>query len=169
MLAPLQKTKDGPIIAMQIENEYGSFGNDKNYLSYLRGLMRSNGIDVLLFTSDGDNRYYLSGGGLEGELMVTNFNSMPADSVKDLRELQPDKPLMCGEYWCGWFEAWGGKHPKGSAEKLGEAIRQLFDLNASYDLYTTTNTPPPSQATTMTLRSMSTAAIRTNTLPSERQ
>ncbi len=135
MLAPLQKTKDGPIIAMQIENEYGSFGNDKNYLSYLRGLMRSNGIDVLLFTSDGDNRYYLSGGGLEGELMVTNFNSMPADSFKDLRELQPDKPLMCGEYWCGWFEAWGGKHPKGSAEKLGEAIRQFFDLNASFNLY----------------------------------
>ena len=134
-LAPLQKTKGGPIIAMQIENEYGSYGNDKQYLSYLRSLMRDCGIDVLLFTSDGDNRYYLSGGGLEGELMVTNFSEMPKNSFADLKELQPDKPLMCGEYWCGWFEHWGGRHPKGDAGKLSDAINQFFDKNASFNLY----------------------------------
>ena len=93
-LAQLQITRGGPILAVQIENEYGSYGRDKKYLGFVRDLLRKNGIDVLLFTSDGESRYHLSGGGLDGEMKVVNFGGYPENNFYDLKELQPDKPLM---------------------------------------------------------------------------
>lgn len=103
-LAPLQITHGGPILMMQVENEYGSYGRDQKYLAFLRDLMRENGIDVPLFTSDGESKYHLSGGGLAEEFKVVNFGGFPSNGFRDLKAFQPDKPLMCGEMWCGWFD-----------------------------------------------------------------
>ncbi|MEG2720728.1 MAG: beta-galactosidase, partial [Oscillospiraceae bacterium] len=76
-LVPLQETNGGPIIMMQIENEYGSYGSDKKYLAFLRDLIRDNGINITLFTSDGESKYHLSGGSLDDEFKVVNFGGFP--------------------------------------------------------------------------------------------
>lgn len=125
----------GNIIAMQVENEYGSFGRDRKYLYYLRNLIKSYGVDIPLFTSDGETSSFFSGGGIPEEFMVANFGGYNEHRFDDLKKLQPDKPLMCGEHWCGWFEQWGGEHQTETAEKLGEAVDGFFRENASFNLY----------------------------------
>ncbi|MGN0515887.1 glycoside hydrolase family 35 protein, partial [Eubacterium sp.] len=139
MLVPLQVTHGGPILMMQFENEYGSYGRDKKYLSYLCELMRGNGIDVPLFTSDGEGKYHLSGGGLKDEFKTVNFGSYPVDGFRDIMEYQPDKPLMCSEMWCGWFDHFYEKHHHSSNAyskmTLTKILNQFFELDASFNFY----------------------------------
>ena len=106
----LQCTEGGPIIAMQVENEYGSYGNDKTYLAALKGIMEECGAKVLLFTSDGTCPYMLAGGSTPGALVTVNFGSNVAGSFAALKEVQKDAPEMCTEFWCGWFDHFGEKH-----------------------------------------------------------
>jgi len=98
------------VIAMQVENEYGSFGSDKEYLAFLRDLLIELNVDCMLFTSDGPTIQMLSGGTLPDLWMTANFGSNPERAFTVLRQFQPDGPDMCMEYWCGWFDHWGEKH-----------------------------------------------------------
>ena len=109
-LAPLQSTHGGPIIAMQVENEYGSYGNDQNYLRYLVDGMRSRGIDSFLFTSDGPRAGGLQGGTLPDIFKTVNFAFNAGTALAKLREYQPEGPLMVMEFWSGWFDHGGEKH-----------------------------------------------------------
>ena len=135
-LVPYLETNGGKIIAMQVENEYGSFGRDKKYLYWLRDLMRDLGVDIQLFTSDGEDRYFFSGGGIPEEWMVANFGGYNENRFDDLKLLQPDKPLMCGEHWCGWFDRWGTSHHTDNAEEtLGRSLDGFFKEDANFNLY----------------------------------
>lgn len=135
-LLPFQESNGGKLIAMQVENEYGSFGRDKKYLYWLRGLMRELGVTCQLFTSDGEEKYFFSGGGIPEEFMVANFGGYNENRFNDLKLLQPDKPLMCGEHWCGWFDQWGAKHHTDNAEEtLGRSLDGFFKEDASFNLY----------------------------------
>ncbi len=135
-LLPFQEQNGGKLIAMQVENEYGSFGRDKKYLYWLRSLMKDLGVNCQLFTSDGENKYFFSGGGILEEFMVANFGGYNEHRFDDLKLLQPDKPLMCGEHWCGWFDRWGTKHHTDDAEEsLGKSLDGFFREDASFNLY----------------------------------
>lgn len=138
-LAPLQISAGGPVLMMQFENEYGSYGRDKKYLSYLCDLMRQNGINVPLFTSDGEGKYHLSGGSLPNEFKTVNFGSYPVDGFRDIKEYQPDKPLMCSEMWCGWFDHFREKHHHSlyaySKKTLTKALNQFFEMDANFNFY----------------------------------
>lgn len=101
-IARFQCTNGGPVIALQIENEYGSYGNDKDYLNFLADKMQENGINVPLFTSDGDCDLMLTGGTLPDVFKTVNFGSNPKPRFECLRRYQPNKPLMCTEFWNGW-------------------------------------------------------------------
>lgn len=132
-LLPLQCTRGGNILAMQVENEYGSYGNDKTYLAYLRDLMRMCGIEVLLFTSDGNNRNMLAGGTVEGVLPTVNFGSGAANAFRILEGA--GVPKMCTEFWCGWFDHWGEKHHRRDPALLVQEVRELLRQDASFNLY----------------------------------
>jgi beta-galactosidase len=136
-LGPLQSTHGGPIVAMQIENEYGYFGNDSRYLAFLRDLLRSLGIDVLLFTSDGTfQKLTIANGGLDGTLRTANFGSKAAERLAVLREFQPTGPLVCMEYWVGWFDEWRtGKHATRSAAECAAELDALLALGAHACIY----------------------------------
>ena len=136
-LAPLQSSLGGPIIAMQIENEYGYFGNDTAYLSSLRDLLRKLGIDVLLFTSDGTfQKLTVANGGLDSTLRTANFGSKATERFAILREIQPAGPLVCMEFWVGWFDQWRtGKHATRSAEETAAELDALLALNAHAVIY----------------------------------
>jgi len=134
-LKPLLCTNGGPIIAMQVENEYGSYGNDKKYLDYLRqGLLRR-GVDVLLFTSDGPTDLMLRGGTLPDLLKTVNFGSRPEEALEKLREYQKTGPAMCSEYWNGWFDHWGEEHHTRSPQDAAETLDKMLKLGFSVNLY----------------------------------
>ncbi|NOR81935.1 MAG: beta-galactosidase [Ardenticatenales bacterium] len=134
-LAPLQVTHGGPIIAMQIENEYGSYGNDKAYLRYLKDGLRTRGVQVPLFTSDGPTDEMLQGGTLPHILKTVNLGSRAETAFAKLREYQPGGPLMCAEFWNGWFDHWGEEHHTRSPEDAAETLAEILAAGASVSLY----------------------------------
>ncbi|HEY4391182.1 MAG TPA: beta-galactosidase [Paenibacillus sp.] len=134
-LRPLLCTQGGPIIAMQIENEFGSYGNDKPYLNYLKDAMIKRGIDVLLFTSDGPEDYMLQGGMVDGVLATVNFGSRPAEAFDKLRKYQPDAPIMCMEFWNGWFDHWREGHHTRPALDVAEVLDEMLSMGASVNFY----------------------------------
>lgn len=134
-LAPLQCTRGGPILAVQVENEYGSFGNDSAYLRWIEAVLRARGIDVLLFTSDGPGDEYLQCGTLPHLFKTANFGSRPAEAFAKLRQYQPDGPLMCMEYWNGWFDHWGEPHHTRPAADAAAVLDEMLAGGASVNLY----------------------------------
>ena len=134
-LKKLQCTEGGPVIAMQVENEYGSFGEDKNYLAHIRDLMVSHGIDVQLFTSDGPGDHYLQGGTLPGLLQTVNFGSNPAPAFKKSREYRPEGPDFCMEFWNGWFDHWGKEHHTRNVADAAKTLDEMLAAGASVNFY----------------------------------
>ncbi|AZN43533.1 glycoside hydrolase family 35 protein [Paenibacillus albus] len=134
-LVPLLATNGGPIIAMQIENEYGSYGNDKAYLAYLEKSMKVRGIDVLLFTSDGPGDFYLQGGMMDGVLATVNFGSRSEEAFAKLGEYQQDKPMMCMEFWNGWFDHWGEQHHTRDSDDAAAVLDEMLAAGASVNAY----------------------------------
>lgn len=126
-LAPLQSTQGGPILMMQVENEYGSYGDDKPYLRAIADGMRARGIDVPLFTSDGPTDFMLTGGTLPGIHKTGNFGSDPKGQFAKLREHQPDGPLMCCEFWNGWFDHWTEQHHLRNPEDAAAFLKELLE------------------------------------------
>ncbi|ACS99842.1 glycoside hydrolase family 35 protein [Paenibacillus sp. JDR-2] len=134
-LTPFLSTKGGPLIAMQIENEYGSYGNDKTYLNYLKEALVKRGVDVLLFTSDGPEDFMLQGGMVEGVWETVNFGSRSAEAFAKLQEYQPDQPLMCMEFWNGWFDHWGETHHTRGAADVALVLDEMLAAGASVNFY----------------------------------
>lgn len=133
ILAPLQIQNEGPIILFQIENEYGYYGEDTDYLVALKEMMIEEGAHVPFVTSDGPWGDALDCGKVEGALQTANFGSKASEQFAILREKMPNGPLMCMEFWVGWFDHWGcGKHHttdyKANAQDL-ENLLQLGSVN----------------------------------------
>ncbi|PTK01679.1 glycoside hydrolase family 35 protein [Mammaliicoccus sciuri] len=129
ILKPLQIDHNGPIIMMQIENEYGSFGEDKSYLNMIKDLMIKHGTTVPLFTSDGGWAQTLRAGSMaEGHILPTaNFGSKTDINFQNLKsfhdEFQKKWPLMCMEFWDGWFNRWGDDIIKRESDDLIAEVR----------------------------------------------
>lgn len=130
-----QSTQGGPVVAVQVENEYGSFGNDRAYLSALENALRESGLDVLFFTSDDASDYTLRGGTLPHLLKTVNFGSRPEQAFQALRRHQPSGPLVCAELWLGWFDHWGKPHHTRDAQDAAQTLDQLLSLGGSFCIY----------------------------------
>ena len=140
LLAPLQSTRGGPVIAMQVENEYGSYGNDKVYLRHLADGMKARGIDSFLFTSDGPRDTCLQGGTLPDVFKTVNFAFNAQEAFAKLREYQPEGPLMVMEFWSGWFDHWGGQHHiiedgSDSIQRSVDTLDEILTMGASVNFY----------------------------------
>lgn len=132
MLAPYQIDRGGKVILMQIENEYGYYGNDTEYLAFLRDTMREFGITVPFVTSDGPwSEPIFKSGMVEGALPTGNFGSAAEWQFGQMRQFMgEDKPLMCMEFWNGWFDAWGETHHTTAPEKAGQELEALLKLGS---------------------------------------
>lgn len=134
-LVPHLESHGGNIIAMQVENEYGSYGNDKDYLRYVEKLTRDCGIDCLLFTSDGNTNNMISGGSLPDIYKVLNFGSRSRTAFNVLKGFENDGPNMCGEFWCGWFDHWRDSHHTRNSLEIVNEIKGFIDNGASFNMY----------------------------------
>ncbi|MFF6981361.1 beta-galactosidase family protein [Streptomyces sp. NPDC008343] len=133
-IRPRLATAGGPVVAVQVENEYGASGlGDTAHLNHLATLLRSGGVDVPLFTSDqaGD----LADGGIPGVLRTVNFRRGAAEHLRTLRAHQPQGPLMCGEFWAGWFDRWGSGHSARPASEACDTLDEILSSGASVNIY----------------------------------
>lgn len=127
-LVPYQIDRGGKIILMQIENEYGYYGNDTSYLEFLRDTMRNLGVTVPFVTSDGPwKESVFKSGMVDGALPTGNFGSGAEWQFGEMKKYMGDnKPLMCMEFWNGWFDAWGEEHHVTEPEKAGLELEELL-------------------------------------------
>ncbi|MEU6662835.1 beta-galactosidase family protein [Streptomyces sp. NPDC046821] len=130
-----QCDRGGPVIMVQVENEYGSYGSDQVYLRHLADGLRGLGVSVPLFTSDGPDDHMLTGGAVPGVLATVNFGSGARGAFESLRRHRPKGPLMCMEFWCGWFDHWGADHVVRDPEDAAGALREILECGASVNLY----------------------------------
>lgn len=137
-LADLQITRGGNIIMVQVENEYGSYGIDKPYVAAIRDMVRKAGFtDVPLFQCDWSSNF--TNNALDDLLWTVNFGTGAnvEEQFRKLKELRPETPLMCSEFWSGWFDHWGRKHETRDAATMVGGIKDMLDRNISFSLYMT--------------------------------
>lgn len=128
-IAAYQINFGGPVILMQIENEYGYYANDKDYLQLLKNKMTESGVVVPLVTSDGPFEANLKGGRLTGVLPTGNFGSKAEERFDELKKFTNGGPLMCTEFWVGWFDHWGnGGHMRGDLEQSVKDLDKMLEL-----------------------------------------
>jgi len=127
----------GPIIMIQVENEYGSYGENKEYVSNIRDMVRANYPGVTLFQCDWSSNFTLNG--LDDLVWTMNFGTGANidEQFKRLKELRPGSPLMCSEFWSGWFDKWGANHETRPADDMIAGIDEMLSKGISFSLYMT--------------------------------
>ncbi|KAJ0062008.1 hypothetical protein NL108_014906 [Boleophthalmus pectinirostris] len=132
-LVPLQFKKGGPIIAVQVENAYGSFAKDDSYLNFIKEALQTRGITELLLTSDSSNSLKL--GSVNGALKTLKLQKLNWRDIQDLTALQPNSPTMIMDYWTGWYDAWGELHHILPPEDMVSTVREILRRGMSVSLY----------------------------------
>ncbi|HLF20137.1 MAG TPA: beta-galactosidase family protein [Bacteroidota bacterium] len=130
----LQNSKGGPIIMLQIENEYGSFGNDRVYLRVLKQMWERAGITIPKYTADGATPYMLEAGTVPGAFIGLD----PGANEKHFAEAErfnPEVPAFCSEYYPGWLTHWGEQWAKRDTVELLRDVKWLMDNQKSFSLY----------------------------------
>ena len=150
-LAPLTIQNGGPIIMIQVENEYGSYGEDKPYVSEIRDMLREiyrptprplpvregPGESLLLFQCDWSSNFTKNG--LDDLTWTMNFGTGANidDQFRRLGELRPNAPKMCSEFWSGWFDKWGARHETRPAKDMVAGMDEMLSKGISFSLYMT--------------------------------
>ncbi len=137
-LADLQITRGGNIIMVQVENEYSSYAEDKVYIAAIRDIVKEAGFsEVPLFQCDWSSNFKANA--LDDLLWTINFGTGANidEQFKALKEERPNTPLMCSEFWSGWFDHWGRKHETRDASTMVNGLRDMLDNNISFSLYMT--------------------------------
>ncbi|GAU87177.1 hypothetical protein RvY_00067 [Ramazzottius varieornatus] len=133
-IANLQFSQSGgPIIMVQIENEYGGFDQDRRFMDTLRDSLKRFGVTEMLFTSDGPND--LAKGQASDVWLTVNEQTNMGDALDKLTAIQPNKPLMVMEYWSGWFDHWTEHHQTTSMEKFSSELTTILARGASVNFY----------------------------------
>ena len=138
----LMVQRGGPILMVQVENEYGSFGTDRAYMNAIKKSVRNAGFDGPLFTSDSvwghaEAQKELGFGTFPEDLVTVNFNQnlTPATQLAELTKFRPESPAMCAEYWVGWFDQVGGAHAVKSSSEGITGLSWMMQHNVSFNIY----------------------------------
>ena len=141
MVKPFLYTNGGPIITVQVENEYGAYGPwvcDKKYLQFILDQYKKYlGEDVVYFTLDNTNVKRLECGNLPGLLKALDFGptKIPYYQNQMLKKYQEHGPFVNTEFWAGWFDVWGGGHANVNASKVAQRLDEMIQLNGSVNFY----------------------------------
>ncbi|SDM57841.1 glycoside hydrolase family 35 protein [Sediminibacillus halophilus] len=132
-LRPFLFQNGGPVIAIQIENEYGAYGNDQQYLTFFKDQYARHGLETFLFTSDGPE--FIKQGSLPDVTTMLNFGSKVEDAFQQLEKMKPGSPKMVAEFWIGWFDYWTGEHHTREGEDAAKVFKELLENNSSVNFY----------------------------------
>ncbi len=135
-LAPMQIQNGGNIILVQVENEYACFGSDGEYMAGMRDALREAGFDkVQLIRCDWNSNYQKYK--LDDAAICLNFGagSNIDSQFRGIKRSHPQNPLMCGEYWTGWYDNWGRRHETRSVDSFIGSLKDMLDRKISFSLY----------------------------------
>ncbi|MCW1914754.1 beta-galactosidase [Luteolibacter sp. GHJ8] len=135
MIEPLSISKGGPVIMVQLENEYANFAADQAYLQELQSALRGGGYSGMLFTCDMAMSEALEKGGMQGMVKAVNFGRDAGDAFRQLEKVAPDQPLFTAEFWVGWFDQWQRPHHRVNLQEKSEALAWMMERKASFNLY----------------------------------
>lgn len=135
ILRPYHVERGGNVLMLQLENEYGSFGSDPEYLAYLKEFYAKNFSECILFTADGEWREALENGTTDSVLACVNFGSQVAEKMEYLKEFRPRQPYCCMEFWCGWFDHWGEKHHTRPWAEKEECFKAFLQNGYGFNIY----------------------------------
>jgi len=133
-IRPLLCTHGGPIIMVQIENEYGSYGDDKSYLNLLKQYWKQNGIDIPFYTADGPSIAMLTDGNIKGAIIGLDSGSNDGDFAV-AKKINPEVPSFSSETYPGWLTHWGENYAKTDTTGLLKQLKYLLDNKKSFSLY----------------------------------
>lgn len=134
-LAALQHAHGGPVVAVQVENEFGSYGDDSAYMRWMHRALLDRGITELLFTADGPTDLMLDGGAVDEALTAITMGSK-ADVARRLHAVRrPAEPFLVAEFWNGWFDHWGEHHHVRSADDAATTLRGIIQDGGNVSLY----------------------------------
>ena len=134
VVKPLMWDAGGPLLMVQVENEYGSFGNDRAYLERLREIWRSAGVGGPFYTSDGATTYMLEAGTLLGAAVGLDPGAR-AEDFELAKQMRPGVPVFSSETYPGWLTHWGEKWARPEAGKMLAEVRFLLESRRSFNLY----------------------------------
>ena len=134
VVRPALVTRGGAILLVQVENEYGSYANDRAYMSRLRDVWTLNGIDVPFFTGDGPTPYMLEAGSLPGAAVGLDSGSDEKHWTLS-RSINPGVPVFSSETYPGWLTHWGEKWQRPSVPELIKEVTWLLDNKKSFNFY----------------------------------
>jgi beta-galactosidase len=134
VIRPLLITRGGPILMVQIENEYGSYGNDKRYLTTIRDIWQRCGVDVPFYTADGPAPHMLEAGSVEGAALGLDSGS-DESSFAEARKHNPNVPAFSSETYPGWLTHWGEQWARPDTTNLYREVRFLLASGRSFNFY----------------------------------
>lgn len=135
VIEPLQACHGGPIVAVQIENEYGSYGDDQAYLRWNRQALLDGGVSEILFTADGGTDYFLDGGSLPDTWATATLGSRGKEADEIWERRRPGEPFFTVEFWNGWFDHWGEDHHTRPGLEAAAEAKSVLDVDGSICLY----------------------------------
>lgn len=137
-LSDMTIDKGGPIIMVQVENEFGAYATNKPHVRAIRDILRKVGFDkVALFQCDWSSTF--QNNGLEDLIWTINFGTGAniEKQFENLSKARPEAPLMCSEFWSGWFDRWGSQHETRNSETMIKGMQEMLDRGISFSLYMT--------------------------------
>lgn len=129
-----QVTKGGPIVMVQVENEYGSYGNDLTYMKWVQDEWKRNGIEVPFYTADGATPFMLEAGSLPDAAIGLDPGSNAANFA-EATKANANVPSFCSELYPGWLTHWGEKWQKPDTASLMKDVKWLMDNKKSFNFY----------------------------------
>ncbi len=130
----LQVTKGGPILMVQAENEYGSYGNDRTYMKWVQDVWKKNGIEVPFYTADGATPFMLEAGSLPDAAIGLDPGAN-AENFAEATKVNPNVPSFCSELYPGWLTHWGEKWQRPDTTDLLKDVKWLMDNKKSFNFY----------------------------------
>jgi beta-galactosidase len=135
IITPLTYPNGGPVIMIQIENEYGTYGNDRKYLNFLKQLFSEKFPGIVLYTSDQPKEEYLRAGRIDGTLSATFLGSRAKERLNYLDKMGFEGPKFCAEFWSGWHNTWGSNHHVRSTDSTASTLDEILSSGASVNIY----------------------------------
>lgn len=135
IIVPRLAANGGPVQMIQIENEYGSYGNDEKYKRALLEIWKKLGADTLFFTADGSDFDMQQNGGMDGVMRSMTFGSRPTVCLEGLKRYGENQPLFCSEYWNGWFNTYGSDAALCEVERVKNETAEFLSLGSSFNYY----------------------------------
>ncbi len=132
---PYLSTNGGPIIAVAVENEYGSFADDTDYVKAVGDLLKELGVDVPLYTANGVEPDKMTNGSRKEYWTAIDCHELSDKAIADYTAYQNDKPFFAAEFWAGRSQQWGGYFSRQTAESVAEKYKELLQKNTFVNFY----------------------------------